>query len=102
MRQRIAFNGNGYSDEWVKEAERRGLPNIKTMVESIECLTYDNAVEMFEKFDVFSRAELESRAEIKFESYAKAINIEARTMIDMASKQFLPAFIKYTKTLANM
>ena len=56
--QRIVFNGNGYSDEWVKEAERRGLPNIKTMVESIECLTYDNAVEMFEKFDVFSRAEL--------------------------------------------
>ena len=67
--QRIVFNGNGYSDEWVKEAERRGLPNIKTMVESIECLTYDNAVEMFEKFDVFSRAELESRAEIKYEAY---------------------------------
>ena len=66
--QRIVFNGNGYSDEWVKEAERRGLPNIKTMVESIECLTYDNAVEMFEKFDVFSRAELESRAEIKYEA----------------------------------
>ena len=56
--QRIVFNGNGYSDEWVKEAERRGLPNIKTMVESVECLTYDNTVEMFEKFDVFSRAEL--------------------------------------------
>ena len=73
--QRIVFNGNGYSDEWVKEAERRGLPNIKTMVESIECLTYDNAVEMFEKFDVFSRAELESRAEIKYEAYSKAINI---------------------------
>ena len=69
--QRIVFNGNGYSDEWVKEAERRGLPNIKTMVESIECLTYDNAVEMFEKFDVFSRAELESRAEIKYEAYSK-------------------------------
>ena len=68
--QRIVFNGNGYSDEWVKEAERRGLPNIKTMVESIECLTYDNAVEMFEKFDVFSRAELESRAEIKYEAYS--------------------------------
>ena len=78
--QRIVFNGNGYSDEWVKEAERRGLPNIKTMVESIECLTYDNAVEMFEKFDVFSRAELESRAEIKYEAYSKAINIEARSM----------------------
>ena len=99
--QRIVFNGNGYSDEWVKEAERRGLPNIKTMVESIECLTYDNVVEMFEKFDVFSRAELESRAEIKYEAYSKAINIEARTMIDMASKQIVPAIIKYTKDLAD-
>ncbi len=56
---------------------------------------------MFEKFKVFTKAELESRAEIKYEAYAKAINIEARTMIDMASKQFLPAFIKYTKTLAD-
>ena len=99
--QRIVFNGNGYSDEWVKEAERRGLPNIKTMVESIECLTYDNAVEMFEKFDVFSRAELESRAEIKYEAYSKAINIEAKTMIDVASKQIIPAVIKYTKQLAD-
>ena len=92
--QRIVFNGNGYSDEWVKEAERRGLPNIKTMVESIECLTYDNAVEMFEKFDVFSRAELESRAEIKYEAYSKAINIEARSMIDIASKHIIPAGIQ--------
>lgn len=99
--QRIVFNGNGYSDEWVKEAERRGLPNIKTMVESIECLTYDNAVEMFEKFDVFSRAELESRAEIKYENYAKAINIEAKAMIDIAAKQIIPAVVKYTKELAD-
>ena len=75
--QRIVFNGNGYSDEWVKEAERRGLPNIGTMVESIECLTWDDTVNMFEKFDVFSRAELESRAEIKYETYSKAINIES-------------------------
>ena len=99
--QRIVFNGNGYSDEWVKEAERRGLPNIKTMVESIECLTYDNAVEMFEKFDVFSRAELESRAEIKYEAYSKAINIEARSMIDIASKHIIPAVIQYVTSLAN-
>lgn len=99
--QRIVFNGNGYSDEWVKEAERRGLPNIKTMVESIECLTYDNAVEMFEKFDVFSRAELESRAEIKYEAYSKAINIEARSMIDIASKHIIPAVIQYITSLAN-
>lgn len=99
--QRIVFNGNGYSDEWVKEAERRGLPNIKTMVESVECLTYDNTVEMFEKFDVFSRAELESRAEIKYEAYSKAINIEARSMIDIASKHIIPAVIQYITSLAN-
>ena len=99
--QKVVFDGNGYSDAWVEEAERRGLPNIKSMVEAIPALTTDKAINMFEKFKVFTKAELESRAEIKFESYAKAINIEARTMIDMASKQFLPAFIKYTKTLAD-
>ena len=99
--QRIIFNGNGYSDEWVAEAERRGHPNIKSMVEAIPAITTDKAVELFERFSVFTKAELESRAEIQYEAYAKAINIEARTMIDMASKQFLPAFIKYTKTLAD-
>ncbi|MGN0421926.1 MAG: glutamine synthetase III [Lachnospiraceae bacterium] len=99
--QRIVFNGNGYSDEWVAEAERRGLPNIKSMVEAIPALTTEKSVSMFEKFKVFTRAELESRAEIKFENYSKAINIEARTMIDMASKQIVPAVIKYTKSLAD-
>ena len=98
---RIVFNGNGYSDEWVKEAERRGLPNIGSMVEAIPALTTDKAVKMFEKFKVFTRAELESRAAIKYENYAKAINIEARTMIDMASKQFIPVVIRYTKSLAD-
>ena len=71
------------------------------MVEAIPAITTDKAVELFERFSVFTKAELESRAEIQYEAYAKAINIEARTMIDMASKQFLPAFIKYTKTLAD-
>ena len=99
--QRVVFNGNGYSDAWVEEAERRGLPNIRSMVEAIPALTTDKAVNMFGKFKVFTKAELESRAEIKFESYAKAINIEARTMIDMASKQIIPAIIKYTKDLAD-
>ena len=99
--QRVVFNGNGYSDAWVEEAERRGLPNIRSMVEAIPALTTDKAINMFEKFKVFTKAELESRAEIKFESYAKAINIEARTMIDMASKQIIPAIIKYTKELAD-
>ena len=99
--QRVVFDGNGYSDAWVEEAERRGLPNIRSMVEAIPALTTDKAINMFEKFKVFTKAELESRAEIKFESYAKAINIEALTMIDMASKQIIPAIIKYTKELAD-
>lgn len=99
--QRIIFNGNGYSDEWVEEAERRGLPNIRSMVEAIPALTTEQTVKMFERFHVLTRAELESRAEIRYENYSKAINIEARTMIDMASKQFVPAFIKYTRSLAN-
>ncbi len=99
--QRIVFNGDGYSEAWVEEAERRGLPNIRSMVEAIPAITADKAVALFERFGVFTKAELESRAEIRYESYAKAINIEARTMIDMASKQFLPTFIKYTKTLAD-
>ena len=99
--QRIVFNGDGYSEAWVKEAERRGLPNIRSMVEAIPSMVTDTAVELFERFGVFTKAELESRAEIQYETYAKAINIEARTMIDMASKQFMPAFIKYTKTLAD-
>ena len=99
--QRIVFNGNGYSDEWVEEAERRGLPNIRTTVESIKYLTTDKTVELFEKFGVFTRAELESRAEIKYETYAKAINIEARAMIDIASKHIIPAVIKYITSLAN-
>ena len=99
--QRIVFNGNGYSDEWVAEAERRGLPHLRSMVEAIPALTTEKSISMFEKFKVFTKAELESRAEIKFENYAKAINIEANTMVDMASKQFIPAVIKYTKTLAD-
>ncbi len=99
--QRIIFNGNGYSDEWVAEAEKRGLPNIKSMVEAVETLTTDKSVQLFERFGIFTRAELESRAEILYETYSKTINIEALTMIDMASKEILPAVIKYTKALAE-
>ena len=99
--QRIVFNGNGYSDAWVEEAERRRLPNIKSMVDAIPALTTDKAIGLFEKFHVFTKAELESRAEIQYETYAKAINIEAKAMIDIASKQIIPAVIKYTKSLAD-
>ena len=99
--KRIIFNGNGYSDAWVEEAERRGLPNIRSMVDAIPALTTEKAVKLYESFGVFTRAELESRAEVEYEAYGKMINIEARTMIDMASKQIIPAVIKYTTQLAG-
>lgn len=99
--ERIIFNGNGYSEEWVEEAKRRGLPNIKTMLDAIPALTTDKSVALFEKFGVFTRAELESRAEIEYEQYAKEINIEAKTMIDIATKQIIPAVIQYATTLGN-
>ena len=99
--KRIIFNGNGYSDAWVEEAEKRGLPNIRSMVEAIPAITTDKAVKLYESFGVFTKAELESRAEVEYEAYSKVINIEARTMIDMASKQIIPAVIKYTTQLAG-
>ena len=99
--QRIIFNGNGYSDEWVAEAEKRGLPNIKSMVEAIPQYIAPENVRAFEKFGVFTKAELESRVEIEYETYSKTINIEARSMIDIAGKQIIPAVIKYTTVLAN-
>lgn len=99
--QRIVFNGNGYSKEWVKEAQRRGLPHIRSMVDAIPALASEKSVALFEKFNVFNRAELESRVEVCYENYAKAVNIEARTMIDMAGKQIIPSVIKYTTALAK-
>ena len=89
--RRIIFNGNGYSDAWVEEAGRRGLPNITSMVDAIPALTTAKAVKLYEEFGVFTKAELESRAEVEYEAYAKAINIEAKTMIDMAGKPSIPA-----------
>lgn len=99
--RRIVFNGNGYSDAWVEEAGKRGLPNLKSMVDSIPSLVSEKSVQMFEEFEVYTRKELESRAEIEYETYAKVINIEAKTMIDMAGKQIIPAVIKYTTELAK-
>ena len=99
--RRIIFNGNGYSDEWVAEAEKRGLPNIKCMVDAVPALTTPKAIEIFEKHGVFTKTELESRAEVMYETYAKTINIEALTMIDMAKKQIIPSTIKYQTSLAE-
>lgn len=97
----IIFNGNGYAQEWVEEAKRRGLPNLPTMVDAIPALLTEKSIKMFEKFNVYTKAELESRAEISYEIYAKALNIEAKTMIDMAGKQIIPAVVKYSTTLAD-
>ena len=99
--RRILFSGNGYSKEWVEEAVKRGLPNITNMVDSIEALTTDKSVKLFEEFGIYTRKELESRAEIKYEMYSKQINIEARTMIDIASKHIIPAIIQGTTELAT-
>ena len=99
--ERIVFNGNGYSSEWVEEAERRGLPHIKNMVDAIPALTHEKTVALFERFGVLTRAELASRAEIEYEIYAKKLNIEAKTMIDITRKQIVPAVIRYTTVLAE-
>lgn len=99
--QRIIFNGDGYSEAWVKEAARRGLPNLKSMIDSIEALTTEKAILLYERFGIYNRAELESRKEILYETYVKTINIEALTMIDMAAKDILPAVIRYTGKLAE-
>ena len=99
--QRIVFNGNGYSDGWVEEAERRGLPNIRSMVDAIPYLATDKSVALFERFGVFTRAELESRVEVEYETYAKTINIEAKAMMNIAGKQIIPAVIKYATSLAT-
>lgn len=98
---RIVFNGNGYSQEWVEEAERRGLPNIKSMVEAIPALVTDKAIALFGKFGVFTEAELRSRVEIQYEGYAKALNIEARAMIDIASKHIIPAVLRFNRNLSD-
>ncbi|MBQ4177539.1 MAG: glutamine synthetase type III, partial [Lachnospiraceae bacterium] len=99
--QKIIFNGNGYSEEWVEEAKKRGLPNLGSMVEAIPVLVTDTSIKMFAKYGVFSESELRSRVEIKYENYAKTIHIEALTMIDMASKSIIPAIIKWTGSLAG-
>lgn len=98
--KRVIFNGNGYSEEWVQEAEKRGLPNITSTVAAIPELISEKSVKLFEKHCVFSKKELHSRYEILLESYLKQINIEGLTMVEMAKRQILPAVIKFTNELA--
>ena len=95
----IIFNGNGYSDDWVKEAEKRGLLNLRATPDAIPVYLYDKNVDVLSKHGVYSRVELESRVEILLDEYSKTINIEAKTMIDMAKKDILPAVMSYVKDL---
>lgn len=99
--KRIIFDGNGYSEDWVDEAKRRGLPNIKSSVEAISALVSKKNIDLFETYHVFSQRELRSRAEIEYEEYVKAINIEARSGINIATKQLIPAVVRYSKLLAE-
>ncbi|MBQ7837064.1 MAG: glutamine synthetase III [Clostridia bacterium] len=94
--KRIIFNGNGYGDEWTKEAERRGLSNLKTTPDALAHMTDEKNVRLFEEHKVFTKAELEARQEIYLENYCKTLNIEARTMIDMVNKDILPAISSYS------
>ena len=98
---RVIFNGNGYSEEWEKEAKLRGLPNLKTSVDAFKTFNSPENVELFERHGVMSATEINSRQEILFENYSKIINIEALTMIEMAGRDIIPAVNAYTGKLAT-
>jgi glutamine synthetase len=98
---RIIFNGNNYSEAWVKEAQNRGLSNVKNSVDALNAFITDKALNLFEKYEVLSHKEVHSRHEIYVEAYSKQINIEALTAIDMAKKQLIPAAVEYATFLAD-
>ena len=99
--KKIIYNGDNYAEEWVKEAEKRGLPNIRSTVASLETIMDEANVTLFEKHRVLTHAELHARADILFEAYYRSIGIEARTMLNMAKRQILPACIRYSTDLAD-
>ncbi len=99
--KRVIFDGNGYGEEWIKEAARRGLPNINNSVDSYRAFIYDKSVEVFEKHHVYTRTELESRYEIKMDKYIKINTIEAHTMLEMCHKQIIPACMRYSSVVAE-
>lgn len=99
--KRIIFNGNGYDDAWVQEAEKRGLLNLKSTADAMPHYTTQKNVELFRRHDVYTAAELHSRAEIVLEEYYKSLNIEAMTMVEMTHKQILPAVISYSRELTD-
>ncbi len=98
---RVIFNGNNYSEGWVKEAKKRNLPNVRNAVDALKAFITDKSLKLFEKYEIFSHKELHSRYDIYVETYAKQINIEALAAIDMVKKQFLPAGIEYATFLAD-
>jgi glutamine synthetase len=98
---RIIFNGNNYSQEWPKEAAKRGLPNVTNAVDALKAFITDKSLKLFEKYKVLSHKEVHSRYDIYVEIYAKQINIEALTAIDMVKKQFIPAATEYATFLAD-
>ncbi len=98
---RVIFNGNNYAEAWVKEAEKRGLPNVRNAVDALKAFITDKAFKLFEKYEVLSHKELHSRYDIYTEAYSKQINIEALVAIDMVKKQFIPAAIEYATFLAD-
>jgi glutamine synthetase type III len=98
---RIIFNGNNYSDEWLKEAEKRGLQNIKNTVDAHKNMITRKAENLFSKYKVLSKQELHSRFEIYIEQYSKQISIEAKTAIKMVKRQYLPAVIRYIDLLSD-
>ncbi|MBU9888880.1 MAG: glutamine synthetase III [Candidatus Omnitrophica bacterium] len=98
---RIIFNGNNYSDAWVKEAAQRGLPNIRTGVAALAAMATPEAVALFEKYKVLSAEELQARYEIYLELYVKHVNIEAQAAVQMVKRQYLPAVIRFTRDLAR-
>ena len=98
---RIIFNGNNYSDEWVEEAAKRGLPNLKTTVDALPVFVSDKVIKLFSSHNVFTEVECRSRYEILLEDYSKALHIEALTTLEMAKQEILPACIEYSNTVAK-
>ena len=100
--KRIIFNGNNYAEEWVVEAEKRGLLNLKSTPDTLSCFIKENNIKLFEKHGVFSETEIHSRYEILLEGYCKTINIEALTMVEMVQKEIIPGTVKYISALADV
>ena len=99
--ERIIFNGNGYSDEWTEEAEKRGLPNLRTTVDALPEFKSQKAIELFSKHGVLSKVEVESRYEILLEEYSKTLHIEMLTMLEIARQEIIPACIRFTNMLSE-